>query len=88
MKEIVIYLLAINLITFIAMGIDKAKSKRGSRRIPEKRLFLLAILGGALGGVVAMKAWRHKTKHAAFVIGFPSILIINIVCVYCVIQLQ
>ena len=87
MKEIVIYLLAINLITFIAMGIDKAKSKRGSRRIPEKRLFVFAGLGGALGGIVAMKVWRHKTKHGAFVIGFPLLLLLNMVCVYELLQL-
>ena len=70
-----IYLLGINLAAFSAMGWDKRCSKRsGARRIPEKRLFLLALLGGALGGTAGMFLFHHKTRHWTFRWGFPAIL--------------
>ena len=40
-KYIVIYLIAINLITFLAMWLDKWKAKRGKWRIPENTLLVL-----------------------------------------------
>lgn len=74
-KNIVIYLILINLITFLAMYIDKRKAKKGKRRIPEKTLFILVGLGGGMGGILGMYLFRHKTKKTRFVIGFPAILI-------------
>ena len=70
-----VYILAINLILFTVMGIDKRKAKRGKWRIPEKTLFLLAALGGSVGGILGMRVFRHKTKHNSFKYGFPAILI-------------
>ena len=75
---VIIYLLIINLITFFTMGIDKLKAKRGSRRIPEKTLFYLVLLGGGIGGILAMYIFRHKNRKSRFFIGFPAILIIEI----------
>lgn len=69
------YFAAINLAAFCAMGIDKAKAKSGAWRIPEATLFLLAALGGSVGGVLGMQLFRHKTKHKLFAIGFPVLLI-------------
>lgn len=74
-KNIVIYLILINLITFLAMYIDKRKAKKGKRRIPEKTLFVLVGLGGGIGGILGMYLFRHKTKKTRFVIGFSAILI-------------
>ena len=50
MSYFFLYLAAINVITFAAMGIDKAKARAGKWRIAEGTLFALAALGGALGG--------------------------------------
>lgn len=80
-KNIVIYLILINLITFLAMYIDKRKAKKGKRRIPEKTLFVLVGLGGGIGGILGMYLFRHKTKKTRFVIGFPAILIFEILVV-------
>lgn len=49
LKNIVIYLLAINLLTFFAMWLDKYKAKRGKWRTQEKTLFTLVALGGGIG---------------------------------------
>ena len=58
-----IYLAALSLVLFIMMGHDKRRARRGGRRVPEKRLFALATLGGALGGWLGMYAFHHKTRH-------------------------
>ena len=50
-KYIVIYLIVINLITFLAMWLDKWKAKRGKWRIPENTLLVLVLLGGGIGGI-------------------------------------
>lgn len=67
-------------VLFAMMGIDKTLAKRGAWRIPERTLFLIAVLGGALGGIIGMYFFRHKTRHASFKAGFPVLLIVNIVC--------
>ena len=60
-----------SIILFLVMGHDKRLSKTRKRRVPEATLFLLALRGGALGGVLGMQIFRHKTQHVKFVIGFP-----------------
>ncbi|WP_455718052.1 DUF1294 domain-containing protein [Anaerosporobacter sp.] len=79
---ILIYLLIMNLIGFASMGIDKSKAKRGEWRIPEKTLFLIAILGGSIGSILGMNKFRHKTKHRTFKIGMPSILVIQLLIAF------
>ena len=69
------YLAAVNVVTFTVYGIDKSKARRGAWRIPEKRLFLLPLLGGSVGALLGMKVFRHKTKHWYFVWGVPAILL-------------
>ena len=70
------YLGVINLIALLMMWSDKRRSKRpGARRVPEEVLFLSALLGGSLGAVLGMYAFRHKTKHWYFVWGMPLILL-------------
>lgn len=78
-KYIVIYLLLINLIGFLAMGIDKFKAKRAYWRIPEGTLIMIAILGGGIGDLVGMYLFRHKTKKLKFTVGIPTILITEII---------
>lgn len=78
MKYVLIYLLVMNLIGFFAMFLDKQKAKRDKWRIPEKTLFLLAVIGGSLGTTLGMNLFRHKTKHWYFKFGMPLILIIQL----------
>ena len=80
-KFILIYLVVINIIAFAMMGIDKRKAIKRRWRIPEKSLFLSAILGGSIGAIAGMQLFRHKTKHTKFVIGMPAILILQIVII-------
>ena len=77
-KVFLLYLLLINVALFATMGIDKYKAKHGLWRIPEKRLFTMAILGGSLGGILGMRCFRHKTRHNSFRYGFPAILAVQL----------
>ena len=63
-------LCASNAAAFFLMGIDKGRAVRGKRRVSEEFLFLFPILGGALGGLVGMLLFRHKTRHWYFRWGF------------------
>ena len=88
-KNIIIYLLIINLVSFLSMGIDKWKAKRGAWRIPEQTLISMVLLGGGIGGIIGMYMFRHKTKKPRFYIGFPMILISEIIiAVYIIIKLS
>lgn len=78
LKAILIWLAVINLIAFALMGLDKWKARRDAWRIPEKTLFLAALLGGALGGTVGMHLFHHKTRHWYFRFGFPVLLILQL----------
>ena len=78
MQYFIYYLIIINIIAFFLMGIDKKKAQNGAWRIPEKTLFFSAILGGSIGAIAGMQLFRHKTKHRTFVIGMPTILIVQI----------
>lgn len=66
-----------SVILFVVMGRDKALAKTHRRRVPEATLFLLALFGGALGGVLGMQIFRHKTKHNKFVLGFPALMLLQ-----------
>ena len=73
------YLLIINLIALFLMWRDKRLSKKENAwRIPEKTLFLSALLGGSIGAITGMRLFRHKTKHWYFVVGMPAILLAQI----------
>ena len=71
-------LLIVNLFSFALMGWDKRCAQKGRWRVPEKTLFLAAGCFGALGGVLGMRVYRHKTKHWYFRIFFPLMLIAQI----------
>jgi len=73
-----IWLMGINLLGFLLMGIDKQKARRGRWRVKEATLFGAAFIGGALGCLLGMYIFHHKTRHAAFVWGMPAILLIQL----------
>ena len=76
---IITYFILVNLMGFYAMYIDKLKSRKRAFRIPETTFFAIAIIGGCIGCIAGMYAFRHKTRHWYFVYGLPAILILQIV---------
>ena len=81
MRYFIIYLITINIIAFLAMYIDKRKAKYGKWRIPEQSLFILALIGGSIGAIIGMHTFRHKTKKLRFSVGFPAILVLQIILI-------
>lgn len=81
MEYLAYYLAAVNVLLCALMGIDKLLAKLQKRRIPERTLFLLAFIGGALGGTLGMYSFRHKTLHKSFAIGFPLMALVQIAAV-------
>lgn len=79
--NIIIYLLFINLIGLLVMYIDKKKAKYGKWRISEKTLLIVALLGGSIGTIIGMYWFRHKTQKIKFTLGFPTILISEIIII-------
>lgn len=75
---VVAYFIVINIAGFASMGIDKAKAKKHTWRVPEATLFAIAILGGSIGSILGMYHFRHKTKHWYFVAGMPIIFFIQL----------
>lgn len=75
---IVLYYAALNIIDFALMGIDKWKAKKRAWRIPESTLFIIAMIGGALGGTIGMHLFHHKTRHWYFLYGMPLIFILHV----------
>lgn len=81
MKYLYIWLIIINIITFVVFGIDKKKAIDGKFRISELTLFVLSLLGGSLGGFIAMHTFHHKTKKWYFKFGIPLILIAQVLLI-------
>ena len=89
---LLIYFAAMNIIGLCLMGLDKYKAKKHLWRIPESTLFIIAIIGGSIGSIIGMYAFRHKTRHWYFVYGLPAILILQaaifLVIIYSPVQIQ
>lgn len=81
---LLIYLVIINIVTFVLYAADKVKAMRHKWRIPEAVLLFFALIGGSVGALLGMVLCRHKTKHRKFTIGVPLILILQVVLFYVV----
>ena len=75
------YFLALNILGFAIMGIDKKRARRRIWRISEATLFTVALFGGCIGCIAGMYTFRHKTQKPAFFIGMPVILGLQVIAV-------
>lgn len=81
LRNIIIYLIIMNLFGFLIMLIDKKRAEHSKWRIKENTLFIIALIGGSIGTIIGMYTFRHKTQKTKFIIGFPAIIIIQILIV-------
>ncbi|HAT04055.1 MAG TPA: DUF1294 domain-containing protein [Candidatus Magasanikbacteria bacterium] len=78
-KQLIVgYAIIVNLIAFFFYGVDKMKAISGHRRISEKILWTLALVGGSVGALIAMNIFRHKTKKLSFQLILAIILSLQI----------
>lgn len=78
-KALIIYLIVINVATFIVYGVDKSRAIKKKWRLQESLLLSLAVIGGGAGAWLGMLLFRHKTQHDTFRYGVPIILALQIV---------
>lgn len=78
------YYILINITIYATMAFDKKAAINHKRRIPEKNFYLMAILGGGLGGLLAQIFKRHKTRHLDFVFVFTITGILHILVIFLV----
>ncbi|WP_067843388.1 DUF1294 domain-containing protein [Amphibacillus sediminis] len=78
MEVITFYLLLINIVGLMIMKIDKKRAKQHHWRISERTIWLIALIGGAIGVLLGMKTYRHKTKHTTFRFGLPVLALIQV----------
>jgi uncharacterized membrane protein YsdA (DUF1294 family) len=74
-------LIALNASSFLLLGMDKFQATQGGLRIPEKILFLSAFLGGSLGVLGGMQAFRHKTKKTSFQMIIALIVLVQVAAI-------
>jgi uncharacterized membrane protein YsdA (DUF1294 family) len=74
---IIIFLAAINLLSFSVMIYDKNLARTNQRRVSEGTLFFLAIFFGGLGIYLGMFTFHHKTRKWYFYFGIPLIMLQN-----------
>jgi uncharacterized membrane protein YsdA (DUF1294 family) len=82
MKLFLLYLLSINAVSFVLFGFDKFLAIKNKRRIPEKELFTVATIGGAVGGMFAILVFNHKISKAFFMWKFMFVFLLNIIGIY------
>jgi uncharacterized membrane protein YsdA (DUF1294 family) len=88
MKYFLIYLLIVNVVSFLLMLIDKQKARKKKWRISEATLMGFAVIGGSIGSLLGMYTFRHKTLHKKFTIGIPFILILQLGAAVCYLILK
>ncbi|MGN0636860.1 MAG: DUF1294 domain-containing protein [Huintestinicola sp.] len=78
---LIVYFLSVSFYSAALTCTDKRLARDGGRRIPEKKLFGAALLGGAAAMYITMRIIRHKTLHKRFMIGLPLIIFVQTVLV-------
>lgn len=86
MKALALYLLVVNVLSFLAFGIDKRRALRGRWRIRNRTLLGLALLGGSPGALLGMAAFRHKTRQKPYTLGIPLMLAAQLALLFRLIQ--
>lgn len=74
----ILCIIGINILSFTLMGWDKYCAKKHFWRISEYNLLGLALLGGALGTLLGMITFHHKTKKKEFQVLIPFFILINL----------
>ena len=71
--------LATSALCFVVYAIDKSAATAGRRRVSERSLLLLGVVGGWPGAIIAQQVLRHKTKKVSFRSAFWGSVVVNVV---------
>ena len=74
-------LVGVNALTALVYALDKSAARRGRRRMSERTLLLLGLLGGWPAALVAQQLLRHKTSKRSFQLAFWATVAIDVLVV-------
>ena len=86
LEFLLLYLILINVVSFVLFAVDKKKAKRGAWRIKERTLIFFSFIGGSLGSILSMLIMRHKTQKLKFTLLVPLSFIIHVIIIYMVLK--
>ncbi|QBO58023.1 DUF1294 domain-containing protein [Chryseobacterium salivictor] len=76
------FLTTVNTGSFIYFGLDKRKAIKQENRVPETSLLIMTTFGGAIGSVLGMLIFNHKTNKKSFIFKMLAVIVIQILIVY------
>ncbi|MDO4531334.1 MAG: DUF1294 domain-containing protein [Bacillota bacterium] len=76
------YYAIVNIALYTMMVVDKKRAQKNAWRIPEKNMYILSVLGGGTGGLIAMVFKRHKNRHMDFILVFTTTAILHMVVAF------
>ncbi len=79
MAYLIAYLALANGVTMLVYACDKHAATRQKRRVRERTLHLLALLGGSPAALIAQRLFRHKTTKRSFLTVDMVIVFVQIV---------
>lgn len=74
--------IALNVSTVLVMGFDKLSAIVQIHRVPEIAFYLMTFLGGSIGMLLGMHAFRHKTRKQSFQIVVGLLILVQLGLVY------
>ena len=78
-----IWFILISAVSIIMTVYDKWAAKHKKRRVPERTLLSLGLIGGAAAMYLTMKMIRHKTKKKKFMVGLPLEILLHVLIAFC-----
>ena len=83
---LVFQLASINLVTFVAYGVDKRAAQKGDWRVPESNLHTLEFLGGWAGALLGQKFFHHKSKKRSYQTFFWMMMLFEAALVFVILR--
>ena len=83
---LVIHLIAINVSTFIAYGVDKRAAQQGQWRVSERDLHMLEFLGGWIGAFIGQRFFHHKTSKKSYQAAYNFIIVIEFAAIWAILK--
>ena len=80
--------LVVSVVAYVMYAVDKSAARSaGRRRIPERTLLVVSVLGGWPGSIVAQQTLRHKTRKQSFRRAFGVTVLVNLLALAALVYL-
>ena len=83
---LVFHLIAINVSTFIAYGVDKRAAQQGQWRVSERDLHMLEFLGGWIGAFIGQRFFHQKTSKKSYQAAYNFIIVIEFAAIWAILK--